>query len=179
MLSNATEFVPCRRASQTAVKAIDYISSGLKRGKLEVIEWLDHYVTVAYEKIVKGPKAAIDMLKLEKATPDERARWQEEARIRTILGSSAKSLTSLKSGIRCWFKFKSKDAALHACEMWAQPKFAIQTGQLKPMDEAFLPPTCSELLAYSVNFRSAGTWANYLNYAKTACMLAEVDTRAR
>ena len=53
MLSNAIEFVPCRRASQTAVKAIDFISSGLRRGKLEVIEWLDHYVTIAYEKIVK------------------------------------------------------------------------------------------------------------------------------
>ena len=93
----------CRCIGQAAEEAIGLIAKELRKGKIGALDFLGDTVEVS-----KGPMAAVGNLRLREYGPQEKAKWKEVARIRAILGSSAKSLSSLRSGIRCWFKFKGE-----------------------------------------------------------------------
>jgi len=99
-----------------------------------------------------GPRAALQRLGLDECTRKEREMWSESARIDAILGSCRLSLSSVRSGIRCWVSFLD----------------TMHRGHRK-----YFPPVREDLLAWSTLFRSRGTWGNYVNYLKTACMIVQ------
>ena len=103
----------------------------------------------------KGPRAATASLKSQLRTPAARANWVERERVRSLLGSCPRSIASLRSGIRCWHGF---------CE-----------GALG-LGGAQIPPALDSLLAWASLFRCSGTFANYLSFVRTVCMLCRADT---
>ena len=52
-----------------------------------------------------GPRAALSKAHLEVKTANELTEWVESARLDAVLGSCARSLPSLRSGIRCYIAF--------------------------------------------------------------------------
>ena len=50
-------------------------------------------------------------------------------------------------------------------------------GKLRPDEKRFFPPEVRDLQVWSTLFRSEGTWANYLSYVRTACMIVQVPTQ--
>ena len=98
----------------------------------------------------RGPRAAHALLASELRTDTERAAWIERERCRALLQPCAKSLGSVRSGIRCWAGY---------C------RTALQLSGL------LIPPTLASLLSWSALFRSEGTFSNYLSAVKLACML--------
>ena len=49
---------------------------------------------------------------------------------------------------------------------------------LEPGKGRYFPPRLEYLLAWSNLFRCKGTFANYLNYVRTGCMLVKASTKA-
>ena len=84
-----------------------------------------------------------------------RAEWLREASACAILGSCPRSTASIRSGIRCWVEFASKNLGDAA---------------------GLLPPALEALLAWSLHFRCAATFANYLGHVKVACLLVGAST---
>ena len=103
----------------------------------------------------KGPRAAAAALQGQLRAPAARANWVERERLRSLLGSCPRSIASLRSGIRCWNGF---------CQ-----------GALG-LDGAQIPPALDSLLAWASLFRCSGTFANYLCFVRTVCMLCRADT---
>ena len=100
----------------------------------------------------RGPRAALSNAGLDGASAAEVATWMSEARVDAILASCACSLPSLRSGVRCFIAFVNATTP--------------------PGSWQYLPPNIEALLAWSTLFRAAGTFANYVGYLKTACLLA-------
>ena len=50
-------------------------------------------------------------------------------------------------------------------------------GKLRPGVRTFFPPEVKDLQVWSTLFRSEGTWANYVSYVRTACMIVQVSTQ--
>jgi hypothetical protein len=103
----------------------------------------------------KGPRAVID--ELAKSFPTDHARecWIEEARLAAIIGSCARSKRETKCGMRCWIAFARSVLGLKG-SVW--------------------PPSEEGLLAWSNTFRCAQTFANYLGYVRTGCLVVRVST---
>lgn len=66
-----------------------------KKQKLEVVD----------AKKSKGPRANLEQLQLAAMRPAEQAVWFEHARVSAILGSSSRTLPSVRSGLKCYFGF--------------------------------------------------------------------------
>lgn len=56
-----------------------------------------------------GPSGAVRALRL--TTAEDRARWRERERVRAILLPCARSMGTLRSGLRCWEAFCQKASA--------------------------------------------------------------------
>ena len=52
-----------------------------------------------------GPRATLKVFNLESKSAEEKAVWVAEARLSVIVGASADSKESLKSGLRCYEAF--------------------------------------------------------------------------
>ena len=52
-----------------------------------------------------GPRAALQRSGLAELSSADKKLWVEEARLKSILGSSSGCLKSLRSGISCWITF--------------------------------------------------------------------------
>ena len=96
-----------------------------------------------------GPMAVIKRLNGSALSDTERAVWFKSARTAAISGSCPKSHKSAMSGLPCYVAFGE----------------AVGAG---------LPPTTDDLLAWSLLFRSSGTFMNYVGYVKFACDLMEL-----
>ena len=103
-----------------------------------------------------GPRHAIKLAQ-EALLDQSPAEWAEKARITALLGSCPRSHKSFISGYRCWMGFAGRVLNLKGSE---------------------LPPTLEGVLAWSVLFRSPGTFQNYVGYLRLACQLARVSTVA-
>ena len=98
----------------------------------------------------RGPCAGLAKLKCELPNdPKERAEWWRQAEISAILGSCPKSQAGVVSGAKSWEAF----AAVHG------------NGGKGPW-----PPTVAALVAWSLTFRCAGTYQNYLGFVRTVCL---------
>ena len=119
-----------------------------------------------------GPRAALKRLDLGKLPLSERKKWVEDARLDAILGRSQASTRSLRSGISCFVSFVGERAFCRltlVCSLLFRSLFA---DSVAPGTKRYFPPSLDTLLAWSVLFRSAETYSNYLSYVKTACVLA-------
>jgi hypothetical protein len=83
-----------------------------------------------------------------------RSDWLERARIVAILGPAARSLPSLRSGLRAWVGY-------------ARQVLRCRVGQE-------FPPSVDGIVAWSLLFGNPGTFANYLNYLRVGCILARL-----
>ena len=88
-------------------------------------------------------------------TQQQAADFKSHAHLQAIVGAAPKSIPFLLSGTRCWIAFFEKCLLKKGCPF---------------------PPIISDLMAWSTLFRSAGTFRNYLNYVKTACMIVGAST---
>ena len=103
-----------------------------------------------------GPRLAFEKLDLKAMSSNERNSWLKGARADAILGSCARSLKYVQSGLRCYEGFMS---------------------QARPNAKYVLPPMLDDLLAWSIMFRSDGTLSNHLGHVKTACLLYSVAVK--
>ena len=62
---------------------------------------------------LRGPRANLELANLSSMRPQEKALWFECARVKAILGSNARVLPSVKSGIRCYLNFAG--VPMYAC----------------------------------------------------------------
>ena len=100
------------------------------------------------------PRQALKNFQLENRSDAEKALWLEEARLNAIVGSCRRTLPSVRSGIRCYIAFV---------------KAAIgKVGR-------YFPPKLEWLQAWALAFRCHLTFANYLGYVKTACLIVATD----
>lgn len=97
-----------------------------------------------------GPRKAINSLSQALTTDAARAAWLEKARISALTDSCSASMPSITSGLRCWEAFAAK--------VLGKPRGS-------------LPPSINELMAWSVMFRCARTFSNYLGYVRLGCLL--------
>ena len=102
-----------------------------------------------------GPRAALRKLAAGLGSHSEKQAYIQQASLDAILGACPKTMDSLKCGIRCY------EAYVDA---------------MNP-NVKYYPPELDTLLSWSTLFRSDGTWANYVGYVRTACILvnAPVD----
>ena len=97
-----------------------------------------------------GPRKAINSLSKSLTTDAARVAWLERARVAALTDSCSASMPSVQSGLRCWEAFASK--------VLGKPRGS-------------LPPSLNELMAWSVMFRCAQTFSNYLGYVRLGCLL--------
>lgn len=59
------------------------------------------------ERALRGPREAVAAMNFDSMTPPQCKRWLENARLTAMLGPCAKTIPSVKSGIRCYVAFAS------------------------------------------------------------------------
>ena len=104
-----------------------------------------------------GPCAALKRLKTDHIDVGSGQEWMKEAKLSAILGSCSASLKSVKSGVRCWSAFAASALNMKGREF---------------------PPSLDGLLMWSTLFRCSGTFGNYVNYVRVACLVLGVSTAA-
>ena len=127
-----------------------------KVAALSIAQVIPQILSVRDEPKGCGPRMALTRLDLKAMSSEERSSWLKGARADAILGSCARSLKFVQSGLRCYEGFMS---------------------QARPNAKYVLPPLLDDLLAWSIMFRSDGTLSNYLGHVKTACMLYNVAVK--
>ena len=70
-----------------------------------------------------GPRSALGRLDLKSMSSDERNSWLEGARADAILGSCKRSLPFVRSGLRCYEGFMSKQYLMF-CILWCMQMVA-------------------------------------------------------
>ncbi|CAK0862125.1 unnamed protein product [Prorocentrum cordatum] len=103
--------------------------------------------------ITRGPWAALAEAAARLRSPADAARWRGEERVRAMLQPCARSLPSVRSGLKCW--------GAYCIRMLKYP--CMQ-----------LPPACADLVAWGALFRCGETCANYCSYVKIGCLLTGV-----
>ena len=101
-----------------------------------------------------GPRAAVSDLQAALRSERERQEWVDSVWNAAVLGNNLSTRASIKAGLRCWFAF--------SC-----------TVLRVPADRA-LPPSVRGLVSWSLAFKCAGTFANYVSHVKVGCLLANV-----
>ena len=109
---------------------------------------------LAVSNVGVGPRQALKRLKAALPDNSSKCEWLQQARLNAILGGSAKSRASFVSGLRNYLEFASAVLNVAGNE---------------------LPPLLDHLLAWSILFRSAETFSNYLGYVRLACDVVDVS----
>ena len=102
-----------------------------------------------------GPRSTLKSIQLDKMDSAARNKWLREAKLDSIVSSCRLSLPSVRSGIRC---------------------FAAFMAAAYPDRQLIFPPSLECLLQWSALFRCKNTFANYLGYLRTACLLVDEPT---
>ena len=119
----------------------------------------------------QGPRASMNDVDFSVMGSRDKLKWVCDARITAILGSNARTLPSVRSGVRCYLAF----AGL-VCDR-VNIKHCVINMKTGHHGVELLPPRLDILLAWSTLFRCVGTWKNYLGHVKTCCLLADVSTK--
>ena len=78
----------------------------------------------------RGPRAALVASGIGKMSRCARDRWLEDARLEALLGNRKATLTSLKSGVKCYISFVGKVcAACHVHDMFQHLSFCRRLRQ--------------------------------------------------
>ena len=105
-----------------------------------------------------GPQATLKAFCKAVPTAQARSDWLREAYSNALLGSCPRSVASVRSGIRCWLAFAREVLGLD--------------------QERALPPSVRGLVAWSMQFRCAGTYSSYLCHVRFGTLLAGASTCA-
>lgn len=103
--------------------------------------------------VTRGPRAALAEAAERLRGPADAARWREVERARAMLQPCARSIPSVRSGLKCWEAYCVR--VLH------YPCMQI-------------PPAIADLVAWGALFRCGATYANYCGYVRVGCLLAGV-----
>ena len=68
------------------------------------------------ERAQRGPREAVLAMDFGSMTPRQRTEWLDGARLAAVLGPCAKTLPSVRSGIRCYIEFASM-LVIRLCEI--------------------------------------------------------------
>ena len=101
--------------------------------------------------LLGGPLCELARVSAVCPTAADAARWRDEARIRAMVQPCARSLPSIRAGLRCWEAF--------CVRVLKHPRIQI-------------PPSAADLVSWGALFRCAGTYSNYVSYVKVGCLLA-------
>jgi hypothetical protein len=103
-----------------------------------------------------GPRGALRKVVEGLESEFDKQAFVQKAALDAILGACPKSMNSVRCGIRCYVAYAQA---------------------MQPEGYRYFPPKLDILLSWSTLFRSEGTWANYIGYVRTACILikAPVD----
>ena len=120
-----------------------------------------------------GPMAAIQNLVFDHFSQDPASRqtWLEEARLHALLGGLKNSLSSFRSGLRCYLAFTSRSCSCTCAASCSYTCAMCLLDACFPGTKQLFPPKLAVLLAWSTLFRCSGTWGNYLSYVKTGCLV--------
>ena len=122
------------------------------------------------------PLKALEIAKKEGGTQEQRERFLASARQDAILGATAKSQKSVRSGVRCWMCFVGQLAQAAALRLVGM--HCLLSDTYDPLLRRYFPPPIHLLVPWTTLFRSPGTQQNYLGYVKTGCILAGKPTQA-
>ena len=109
-----------------------------------------------------GPRAVLKTLDFSTKSLHEINRWREESRIAAITGSCSRSLQSVSSGVRCYMAFAGAFMCLWNSVFLFNYNWLSFAAETRPDRKVFLPPKIEDLMAWSVFFRSEGTFSNYV-----------------
>ena len=125
-----------------------------------------------------GPGQALQELQRKGLCARKMAAWVQSARMDAILGGLQQTtMASLRSGLRCYIAFVGGIIFLHVHMFTVLTMFSAGIiGTCFPGTTSFFPPSLTCLLAWSVTFRSKGTFANYLGYVKHGCIMVGAST---
>ena len=103
-----------------------------------------------------GPRGTLRRVVEGLENDAEKQAFIAKASLDAVLGACPKSMPSLRCGVRCYIGY---------------------VDEMQPWGHSYFPPKLNTLLSWSTLFRSEGTWANYVGYVRTACILvgAPVD----
>ena len=146
-------------------------------GQKEQVEALIRQRPVNDTSAGLGPRAALQRVGLGNMDATGKAAWLEESRLDAILGNCRLSIPSVLSGVRCYIAFAGQSICV--CALALAVALFVFSDAARPGGSRYFPPDPVLLLAWSALFRSAGTWNNYLNYVKTACLLIGAPTQVR
>jgi hypothetical protein len=118
-----------------------------------------------------GPRATLTNLRLSVHSERDRRAWLEVARIEALLGSCARTLKSVRSGLRVYIAFV--DAIMPGIGCYWPPKLEVLLAWSRLFRCGGFVPVCIRwsLPVFCFCPRSSGTWGNYIGYVKTACMI--------
>ena len=127
------------------------------------------------EAISAGPSGTLSAAGLATMSNEARAQWIETARVEAILGSCRHSHRVFAVGTVHTMPlqvsvYNGQCSMARVCDLMLQCSGAADNG-----NRDLLPPKLEILLAWSMLFRCAGTFSNYLGYVKTACLLCKVS----
>ena len=109
-------------------------------------------------RVRAGPMNEIHRVALNTLSLAEGTEWAENARIEALCNSCVRSMGGIVSAVRCWQAFCKQILKL-------------------PRDNE-LPPTANGLVVWSRMFRNNGTYVNYANGVKLACLIGGVPIHA-
>ena len=116
------------------------------------------------------PLKALEIARKEGSTQEQRERFLANARQDAILGATAKSQKSVRSGVRCWMSFVGP--LLQAAALRFASMCCLFSDTYDPLLRRYFPPPIRLLVPWTTLFRSPGTLQNYLGHVKTGCILA-------
>ena len=116
------------------------------------------------------PLKALETVKSDCVTAEQRQYFLANARKDALLGATAKSQKSVRSGVRCWMSFVGPSAKQPPC--WASPCAGFRSDSYDPIMKRYFPPPIQLLVPWTILFRSPHTLKNYLGYVRTGCILA-------
>ncbi|CAK0879802.1 unnamed protein product [Prorocentrum cordatum] len=112
---------------------------------------IDRLAAPVAPPVACGPWAALAETAARLRGPADAARWREVKRARAMLQPCARSLLSVRSGLKCL------------------AAYCVRVLQYPCMQ---LPPASADLVAWGALFRCGATYANHCGYVRVGCLLA-------
>ena len=164
--NKTSEIEPVREISATELK--DSIVSG----KLHAFNVVRPHREAAKGR---GPRAALLAAGIIGMNASGKERWIEDARLEALLGNCKSTLTSFRSGVKCYIDFVGRNRVSMNIFVPISLSCCADTCGKRAK---YFPPSLDMLLAWSTLFRSRDTFSNYLSYVKTACLCVHAPVQA-
>ena len=81
----------------------------------QALDALSQPASRSREIATSGPRASIAASRFDRMSKHEKVIWAQNARIQSVLGACARTLPSVRSGLRCYLAFASKQRDYMEC----------------------------------------------------------------